>query len=140
MLRFLFHLSEPYTNNEVECEAIIVNLKLVIFLEIQSINIYENSQMMVNQIVWSYKFLKPKLLQYHQYTLELLKQNLEVSIYWLLGAKKAMVDVLAMLAKHMACSDDGSTSTKVHNRLVLAPIDMELIERCALEGELDSIK
>lgn len=51
-----------------------------------------------------------------------------------------MVDVLAMLAKHMACSDDGSTSTKMHNRLVLAPIDMELIERCALEGELDSIK
>lgn len=57
----------------------------------------------INQIVKSYKVLRPKLLRYHQYIIKLLTQIPEVTIYWLCMIENVMIDVLAKLAKEMSC-------------------------------------
>lgn len=58
---------------------------------------------MISQIVGSYKFIKPKLLRYHQHDKELLKQILRAIIYQPPWVKNSMADALAKMAKEMSC-------------------------------------
>lgn len=57
MLQFPYYFLEFYMNNEAEYEALITSLELAIPLGIKDMSIYRDSQLMVNQIVGSYKIL-----------------------------------------------------------------------------------
>ena len=42
------------TNNEVEYEALLTKLKVATELEMESLDVYNNSQFVVNQVKWDY--------------------------------------------------------------------------------------
>jgi ribonuclease HI len=72
--------TEPCANNEAEYEALIIRLELSLELQIKSVRIFWDSQLIINQIIDEYNVLKPKLLQYHQKAMKLMKKILYVSI------------------------------------------------------------
>ena len=109
---------------------------MAISLGISSLNVYGDSQLVINQITGSYKILKPRLHQYHKHVMSLLREIPEVTIFRLPRIENAMADVLARLAKELACPDDESISIEVQNRHVLAPLDLEFLEAHPLESEV----
>ncbi|XP_020591495.1 uncharacterized protein LOC110032263 [Phalaenopsis equestris] len=109
MLRYSYHLTEPCTNNETGYEALITVLQLAISMGITDINIYGDSQLIIEQVVGQYKILKkPKLEQYHRYTMKLLEQIPDVTICRIPSGENTLTDALAKLAKEFACPQEDS--------------------------------
>ena len=69
-LRFGFHAS----NNEVEYEAVIVGLNLAYSLEVDQLEVYSDSQLVVRQIEDTYKAKSETMVLYLQKVRDLLKK------------------------------------------------------------------
>jgi ribonuclease HI len=94
-------LIQPCTNNEPEYEALITDLELSLELEIKVVRIFGDSQLIINQITGEYKVLKPKLIQYHQRAMQLMKRIPYVSIENVTMAVNDEADALAKLIKDL---------------------------------------
>ncbi|XP_028548815.1 uncharacterized protein LOC114579170 [Dendrobium catenatum] len=129
MMHFSYHLSEPCTNNEAEYEALITGLELVILMEIKVIKIFGDSQLVINQVIGTYKVLNPNLLKYHQYTLHLLEQIPTVTLYTVPRGSNSAADALAKLAKEFACPEEDSIPIEIQGRKTLSPIDLKHISK-----------
>ncbi|XP_020694323.1 uncharacterized protein LOC110108149 [Dendrobium catenatum] len=105
MMHFFYHLLEPCKNNEAEYEAMIIDLKLAILMEIKAIKIFGDSQLVINQVAGTYKVLNPNLSKYHKYTLHLLEQILTMILYRVPRGSNSSVDALAKLAKEFTCQE-----------------------------------
>ena len=58
ILRYSLSLLKPCTNNEAEYEALVTGLELAIKMGIQSLHIYGDSQLIINQVEGSFKTYK----------------------------------------------------------------------------------
>ncbi|PKU59576.1 hypothetical protein MA16_Dca029103 [Dendrobium catenatum] len=135
-MRFSFSLTEPRTNNEAEYEALIVGLEIAIDVKIQNLQIFNDSQLVINQVLGIYKISKVELAHYHRRTLELLKQVPNVKIVQIPRGQNAKADCLAKLAKEMANSNEEKPIfIGVYNRRVLEPA---LLQFPRAEGIPDS--
>ena len=72
-MRYSLSLLKPCTNTEVEYEALVALLELAIKMEIQSLHIYGDSLLIINQVEGSFKTYGQELLQHHQRVIELMK-------------------------------------------------------------------
>lgn len=66
ILWYSLALSDPTTNNEVEYKALVARLELAIPMDIQSLQVYGDSQLIINQVEGEFKVYKPKLARYHK--------------------------------------------------------------------------
>ncbi|PKU60433.1 hypothetical protein MA16_Dca027950 [Dendrobium catenatum] len=80
IMRFSFSLTEPRTNNEAEYEALLAGLEIAIDVRIQHLQIFGDSQLIINQFLGIYKIGKVELAHYHRRAFELLKQVPNVKI------------------------------------------------------------
>ncbi|XP_020599644.1 uncharacterized protein LOC110039042 [Phalaenopsis equestris] len=136
MMRYSYHLSDSCTSNEAEYEALIAGLELTILMGITDVNIYGDSQLIIQQITGQYKILKPRLEEYYKYAIKLLEQIPNVTLYRIPRGDNSHADTLAKLAKELACSLPDSINIVVTGRQVLSRID---IGRLYEAEEKDSI-
>ncbi|KAK3034462.1 hypothetical protein RJ639_033318 [Escallonia herrerae] len=61
-----FSLMEGCSNNEVEYEAIITELKLSLEVSIDDLTIYGDSELLIKQLKGEYQIRKPNLLPYYE--------------------------------------------------------------------------
>ncbi|KAI0493933.1 hypothetical protein KFK09_024060 [Dendrobium nobile] len=121
-MRFSFSLTEPQTNNEAEYEALLAGLEIAIDVIIQHLQIFGDSQLVINQVFYIYKIRKVKLAHYHRQALELLKQIPNVEIARVPQGQNAKADCLAKLAKEMAnINEERPIFIGVYTRRVLEP-------------------
>ena len=52
------------TNNEVEYEALLVGLRIAFEFEMEALDVFSDSQLVVNQVQWDYLTNDPKLMAY----------------------------------------------------------------------------
>ncbi|PKU62607.1 hypothetical protein MA16_Dca028569 [Dendrobium catenatum] len=122
IMRFSFSLTELRTNNEAEYEALIAGLEIAIDVRIQNLQIFGDSQLVVNQVLGVYKITKFELACYDRRVLELMKQISVVKLTQVPRGQNAKADSLAKLAKEMANMDDEwPIIIMVHNRRILEP-------------------
>ncbi|PKU61689.1 hypothetical protein MA16_Dca027490 [Dendrobium catenatum] len=122
IMRFSFSLTEPRTNNEVKYEALIAGLKIAIDVQIRNLQIFDDSQLVVNQVLGVYKITKFELACYHRRVLELMKQISVVKLTQVPRGQNGKADSLAKLAKEMANMDDEwPIIIMMHNRRILEP-------------------
>lgn len=76
VLWFSYYLTKPCTNNEAEYQVLIVRLEMFISLSISNLDINSDSQLLINQIVKSYKILELMLMKYYKYIMALLDKSL----------------------------------------------------------------
>ena len=93
-LRFGFRAS----NNEVEYEAVIAGLNLAHFMEVDQLEVFSDSQLVVKQIEDSYEARGEKMILYLKKVRELLKKFIRVQIRYIPRAKNSRADALAKLA------------------------------------------
>ena len=86
------------TNNQVEYEALIVGLKVCIALGADEVEIFNNSQVIVNQILDEYQARDESMIAYLKLAKELLGQFKEYKIVQIPREENEQADVLAKLA------------------------------------------
>ncbi|XP_039123424.1 uncharacterized protein Mb2253c-like [Dioscorea cayenensis subsp. rotundata] len=105
ILRYSLSLLKSCTNNEAEYEALIAGLELAVNMEIQSLHIYDDSQLIINQVEGSFKTYKQGLLQYHQIVIELFEQIPDVKMEKVSRSVNGKTYSLAKLEKELADPD-----------------------------------
>ncbi|PKU69666.1 hypothetical protein MA16_Dca027480 [Dendrobium catenatum] len=121
-MRFSFSLTELRTNNEAEYEALIAWMEIAIDIKIQNLQIFGDSQLVINQILGIYKICKVEMAHYHRRTLELLKQVPNIKIIQVPRGQNAKADCLAKLAKEVTnTNEETPIYIGVYNRRVLEP-------------------
>ena len=74
---YAFRLNFKCTNNIVEYEALILGLHIITNLEGKRVSIMGDSELIVKQINGSYSVYNPRLSQYRETVLDLIKELLE---------------------------------------------------------------
>ena len=106
-LRFGFHAC----NNEDEYEAVIAGLNLAHSLEVDQLEVYSDSQLVVRQIEDTYEAKSETMVLYLQKVRDLLKKFVLVQVKHLPRAENSRADALAKLAT--ALQEDLGRSTPV---------------------------
>ena len=106
-LRFGIHTS----NNEAEYEAVIAGLNLAHSLEVDQLEVYSDSQLVVRQIEDTYEAKSERMILYLQKVRDLLKKFVLVQVKHVPRAENSIADALAKLAT--ASQEDLGRSTPV---------------------------
>ena len=106
-LRFGFHTS----NNKAEYEAVIAGLNLAHSLEVDQLEVYSDSQLVVRQIEDTYEAKSGRMILYLRKVRDLLKIFVLVQVKHVPRAENSKADALAKLAT--ASQEDFSRSTPV---------------------------
>ena len=106
-LRFGFHMS----NNEAEYEAVIAGLNLAHSLEVDQLEVYSDSQLVVRQIEDTYEDKSKRMILYLQKVRDLLNKFVLVQVKHVPRAENSRADALAKLAT--ASQEDLGRSTPV---------------------------
>ena len=106
-LRFGFHTS----NNEAEYEAIKAGLNLAHSLEVDQLEVYSDSQLVVRQIEDTYEAKSERMILYLRKVRDLLKKFMLVQVKHVPRAENSRADALAKLAT--TSQEDLSMSTPV---------------------------
>ena len=106
-LRFGFRTS----NNEAEYEAVIAGLNLAHSLEVDQLEVYSDSQLVVKQIDDTYEAKSERMILYLRKVRDLLKKFVLVQVKHVPKAENSRVDALAKLAT--ASQEDLNRSTPV---------------------------
>ena len=107
-LRFGFHTS----NNEAEYEAIIAGLNLAHSLEVDQLEVYSDSQLVVRQIEDTYEAKSERMILYLQKVRDLLKKFVLVQVKHVPKAENSRADALAKLATTSQEDLDRSTTVE----------------------------
>ena len=125
-LRFGFHTS----NNEAEYEAVIAGLDLAHSLEVDQLEVYSDSQLVVRQIEDTYEAKSERMILYLQKVLDLLKKFMLVQVKHVPREENSRADALEKLAT--ASQEDLGRSTPVEYlaepsidpySMVIAPVE-----------------
>ncbi|KAE8725121.1 Cullin-associated and neddylation dissociated [Hibiscus syriacus] len=119
------------TNNMAEYEACVMGLKAAIERKIKFLKIYGDSLLVVYQLRGEWETKDPKLLEYRNFTLELVKEFEKVTFNYLPREENQMADALATLAAMFQAT----------KKVDMMPIKMQVYEipaHCySLEEEVD---
>nr|XP_009757669.1 PREDICTED: uncharacterized protein LOC104210465 [Nicotiana sylvestris] len=119
VLPFSFVLGETCSNNVAEYQALIVGLEMALEIKILQLGIYDDSKLIINQLLGSYEVKKEDLLSYHEYASSLLEKFDRVFLNHVLREENCKVDALANLAKTMTLGENESTKVYVCHRWVI---------------------
>ena len=86
------------SNNEAKYEAIIVRLNLANSMEVDQLEVCNDSQLVVKQIEDSYKASDEKMVLYHKKVCELQKKFVWVQVRYVLREKNSFEDALEKLS------------------------------------------
>ena len=106
-LRFGFHAS----NNEAEYEAVIAGLNLAHSLEVDQLEVYNDSQLVVRQIEDTYEAKSETMVLYLQKVRDLIKKFMQVQVKNVPRTENSRADALEKLAT--ALQEDLGRSTPV---------------------------
>jgi len=72
ILPYSFVLTQSCSNNMAEYQALNLSLQMALEMGIKDLNIYNDSQLVINQLLEEYKVKKEDLFPYHRHALRLL--------------------------------------------------------------------
>ncbi|KAK4727398.1 hypothetical protein R3W88_032315 [Solanum pinnatisectum] len=129
ILPFLFVLGETCPNNAAEYQALIVGLKMASDMKIPQLDVYGDSQLIINQLLGSYEVKKEDLLSYHQYVTFLLKRFDQMFLNHVPREENRMADALANLEITMALGENETTNVCLcHQWVIPGCLDLQINE------------
>ncbi|XP_039169970.1 uncharacterized protein LOC120294106 [Eucalyptus grandis] len=121
----------PCTNNIAEYEACILGLQAAIEMGLAKLKVYGDSAPIILRIVGKWKTRDAKLLPYHKYLEELVKEFDEISFDYLARSHNQFADALATLSSMLQVTDG----------LEVEPLKIEVLAKpsycMAVNKELD---
>ncbi|XP_031124370.1 uncharacterized protein LOC116027084 [Ipomoea triloba] len=102
VLPYSFTLTEPCSNNVAEYQALILGLEIAVDMKQLRINIYEDSKLVVKQVMDLYEVRKAELVPYNNYAKILIQWLGDVTIEHVPRKENKQADALAALASTIA--------------------------------------
>nr|XP_027109478.1 uncharacterized protein LOC113729374 [Coffea arabica] len=101
ILLYSFILNQHCSNNVAEYQTHILGLEIAVDMEQLDIQIYGDSQLVVNQLLGSYEVKKSELILYHKYATRLMKRLGGASIKHVHRRENKQADALVALASSL---------------------------------------
>ncbi|XP_030467070.1 uncharacterized protein LOC115686025 [Syzygium oleosum] len=111
----------PYTNNIAEYEACILGLQGAIEMKVNKPKVFGNSALIILQTVGNWRTRDAKLVPYHEYLEDLVKEFDKISFEYLSRSHNQFADALATL----------SSMLQATNSLEVKPLKIEILSRPA---------
>ncbi|XP_027174389.1 uncharacterized protein LOC113774008 [Coffea eugenioides] len=128
IMLYSFTLNQHCSNNVAEYQTLILGLEIAVDMEQLDIQIYGNSQLVVNQLLESYKVKKSELIPYHKDATRLMRRLGGASIKHVPRRKNKQADALAALASSLTMPNHEIQVRVCQKWVVLSLIDDEDIE------------
>ncbi|CAM8911187.1 unnamed protein product [Rhodiola kirilowii] len=123
LLPFLFTLTQLCSNNMAEYQALLLGLQMARQIRIDEMDIYGDSQLVINQVLGEYEVRKDDLIPYHRHATQLLNEFDSISIGHVPRSANKLADALANLAANLALGAEETMSIPVCNRWVVPPLE-----------------
>ncbi|KAL0456114.1 UNVERIFIED_CONTAM: hypothetical protein Slati_0950600 [Sesamum latifolium] len=105
VLPYSFTLTQNYSNNVAEYEALIFRLEMAVDTKQRHLKVYGDSQLVINQLLGLYEVKKAELLSYHNYAKRLMGWLGDVELEHLPRKDNKQADALAKLASILSMTD-----------------------------------
>ncbi|XP_070006751.1 uncharacterized protein [Nicotiana sylvestris] len=105
VLPYSFTLTQLCSNNVAEYQALILGLEMAVEMKRLQLQVFGDSQLVVNQLLGSYEVKKPELHPYHDYAKKLMGWLGDVTIQHVPRKENKKVDILAALASSLILPD-----------------------------------
>ena len=119
-------LKEECSNNEAEYEAFIFGLLLALSMEVHSLRVHGDSQLIVQQINDIYEVRKPELVPYYNAAQVLMKKFNHIEVVHVPQSRNAPADALEKLAAALELPEGEPAQVTVEERWLL-PAVLELV-------------
>ncbi|CAM8906321.1 unnamed protein product [Rhodiola kirilowii] len=123
LLPFSFTLTQLCSNNMAEYQALLLGLQMARQIRIDEMDIYGDSQLVINQVLGEYEVRKDDLIPYHRHATQLLNEFDSISIGHVRRSANKLADALANLAANLALGAEETMSIPVCNRWVVPPLE-----------------
>ncbi|CAM8928971.1 unnamed protein product [Rhodiola kirilowii] len=123
LLPFSFTLTQLCSNNMAEYQALLLGLQMARQISIDKMDIYGDSQLVINQVLGDYEVRKDDLIPYHRHATQLLNEFDSISIGHVPRSANKLADALANLAANLALGAEETMSIPVCNRWVVPPLE-----------------
>ena len=121
ILPYSFVLSERCSNNVAEYQALIINLQMAIEMKITSLEICEDSKLVINQLLALYEVKSDDLVLYFHYATQLMKKFERISLVHIPRKENQMAYALANLAASLTLLKDETIHVPLCHKWVLPP-------------------
>ncbi|CAM8896658.1 unnamed protein product [Rhodiola kirilowii] len=123
LLPFSFTLTQLCSNNMAEYQALLLGLQVARQISIDKMDIYGDSQLVINQVLGDYEVRKDDLIPYHRHATQLLSEFDSISIGHVPRSANKLADALANLASNLALGAEETMSIPVCSRWVVPPLE-----------------
>ncbi|KAG9453425.1 hypothetical protein H6P81_006329 [Aristolochia fimbriata] len=105
LLPYSFVLTQNYSNNEAEYQAILLGLGIAVEMQLPQLNIYDDSALVIKQLIGEFEVKKLKLMPLWRHAGELLAQIPEASLHYVPRSENGPADALAKIAASLVQFD-----------------------------------
>ncbi|XP_074296887.1 uncharacterized protein LOC141627548 [Silene latifolia] len=116
VMPYSFTLTQFCSNNVAEYQALILGLQMAIEIGVRDMDIYEDSQLVISQVLDEYEVRKEDLIPYHRQALQLLNQLDSINIGHVPRSANKLADALSNLAATLVLGAEESMQVPVCNR------------------------
>ncbi|XP_070022468.1 uncharacterized protein [Nicotiana sylvestris] len=110
VLPYSFTLTKLYSNNVVEYQTLILWLEMAVHMKQLQLQVFGDSQLVVNQLLGRYEVKKPELRPYHDYAKNLMGWLGDVTIHHVPRKENKKADALATLASSLTLLDQAQVT------------------------------
>ncbi|XP_074300732.1 uncharacterized protein LOC141632042 [Silene latifolia] len=125
LIPYAFTLTQLCTNNMAEYQALILGLQMAIEIGVRGMDIYRDSELVVNQVLGEYEVKKEDLIPYHQRALQLPNQLDDIHVGHVPRSSNRLANALANLLATLALGAEESMQVLVCNRWVVSLLEGE---------------
>ncbi|XP_060200376.1 uncharacterized protein LOC132628627 [Lycium barbarum] len=119
VLPYSFTLTQHCSKNVAEYQALILGLEMAIDMKQLQLQVFGDSQLVINQLLGSYEVKKPELLPYHGYAQKLIEWLGDVTLQHVPRRENKKADALAALASALTLPDQ--TQVTICQKWVVPP-------------------
>ncbi|CAM8989666.1 unnamed protein product [Rhodiola kirilowii] len=106
-----------------EYQALLLGLQMARQIRVDEMDIYGDSQLVINQVLGEYEVRKDDLIPYHRHATQLLNEFDSISIGHVPRSANKLADALANLAANLALGAEETMSIPVCSRWVVPPLE-----------------
>ncbi|XP_060186424.1 uncharacterized protein LOC132615840 [Lycium barbarum] len=131
VLPYSFTLTQRCSNNVAEYQALILGLEMAVDMKQLQLQVFGDSQLVINQLLGSYEVKKPELLPFHGYAQKLIVWLGDVTLQHVPRKENKKADALVALASTLTLPDQ--TQVTICQKWVVPPPNEDEGAECELE-------
>ncbi|XP_060183015.1 uncharacterized protein LOC132612963 [Lycium barbarum] len=123
VLPYSFTLTQCFSNNVAEYQALILGLEMAVDMKQLQLQVFGDSELVINQLLGTYEVKKPELRPYHHYAQKLIGWLGNVTLQHVPRKENKKADALATLASSLTLPDQAQIT--ICQKWIVPPEDDE---------------